>query len=117
MWAALGLTNVRTVEHFTPSSGEDMTFVGHIPDEWRAVTASPEPNTIGALSGTYVGISATAQCMCLSRTHRCIDLLEPLAATTAASITLVVGVVVCLPNVATPAPWEQVLQACRNTVA
>ena len=63
---------------------EDMTFVGHIPDEWRAVTASPEPNTIGALSGTYVGIGATAQCRRLSRTHRCIDFLKPWAATTAA---------------------------------
>ena len=38
---------------------EDMTFVGHIPDKWRAATASREPNTIGNLSGTLVGISAS----------------------------------------------------------
>ena len=31
---------------------EDMTVVSHIPDKWRAVTASPERNTAGTLSGT-----------------------------------------------------------------
>ena len=73
---------------------EDMTFVSHIPDKWRAVTASPEPNTTGTLSGAVVGIGASTQCMRLSRTHRYIDFLKPWAATTAAPITLVVGVVV-----------------------